>query len=704
MQETEIHSRKRRSKIGRWAAFILVLLFLGGYGLYTMRKNVVSAKPAEIEDYQIWKDKAIDASRDIAVQDGGRIKPFSTWAGFTMLKLHGARSMTISVKGEKEKLGPEAVLLDCLFRPHLAKELPIFRIDNSDVITTLATHDLPEDVRRASGIDDASLEAAVKELKEKKNRRDRYSYNELEPIAPALLARTQQIRKAQPEKAKMTSDNRATVDLGEKVWLFMQLIYHMDFARADVHIQEGTPVIDKKNMQRMSYWIRSFPMLAEAVRQMDPTGQKLPPHLRDLFSDLELRMRRSSENINILPPYEKDEKVWTPVGKRIEKVVGGNRDHAPELISDMEMLEDACIALRESGQSDFADKLTLWKKSVHDRIGADATGKLGTEVMYAKMDYFYRALVIFVFAFVLVMFGWLAPRSLGAKICNMLAVALALLALALMVAGITHRCIIMERSPVGNLYDTILFIAATGVLVLLLVELMTRRAVALGLAIFMGMACMFLARRYEIGDAKDHMDPLVAVLKSNFWLSTHVVTVTIGYMGGLAAAGLSVIYIFARVLGIDEGDAKFRRAMTRIAYGMVCFTLFFSLIGTVLGGIWANDSWGRFWGWDPKENGALMIVLWCLVVLHARLAGFLREWGIHIAAVFGANIVAFSWWHVNSLSTGLHSYGFIDGLGVIWGFYGLMTGVCLLGIIASLVTKSKKSAKKSLASAEVPSA
>ncbi|MBK1830108.1 cytochrome c biogenesis protein CcsA [Verrucomicrobiaceae bacterium R5-34] len=696
MQENEIHYRKQRSKMGRWAAFILVLLFLGGYGLYTMRKNVVSAKPAEIEGYQVWKDKALDASRDIAVQDGGRIKPFSTWAGFTMLKLHGARSMKISVDGEKVKLGPEAVLLDCLFRPEMAKDLPIFRIDDANVITTLATHDLPEEVRRASGIDDASLEAAVKELEKKKNRRDRYSYNELEPIAPALLAKVQQIRKNQPEKAKMTSDHRRTVDLGEKVWMFMQLIYHMDFARADVEIKEGTPVVDKKSMQRMSYWIRSFPLLADAVRQMDPTGQKLPPHLRSLFSDLELRMRRSSENINILPPYEEDEKVWLPVGKRIEKVVSGNREHADELIADMEMLEDATIALREKGQSAFADELNEWKKSVHGRIGKDATSKLSTEVAYAKMDYFFRSLVIFIFAFILIMFGWLAPRSLGAKICNILAAGLAVIALALMIAGITHRCIIMERSPVGNLYDTILFIATTGVLVLLLVELMTRRAVALGLAVFMGLACMFLARRYEIGDAKDHMDPLVAVLKSNFWLSTHVVTVTIGYMGGLAAAGLSVIYLFARVLGIDEGDAKFRRAMTRIAYGMVCFTLFFSLIGTVLGGIWANDSWGRFWGWDPKENGALMIVLWCLVVLHARLAGYLREWGIHIAAVFGANIVAFSWWHVNSLSTGLHSYGFIDGLGVIWGFYGLMTGVCLMGMIAAVVTRANKPINQSL--------
>lgn len=672
--------------LGRWIAFCLAIIFIGGYGLLTIRKNVVSDKPAEISQYQVWKSEVVDTSRDMAIQDGGRVKPFSTWAGFTMLQLHGARSMRISVDGEKEKLSPEEVMLDCLFRPKLAKELPIFRVDNSEIITSLSMDDLSEESLKHSGVDEAKFTAAIQELRKSKDRRDRYSYNELADVVSVLLAKAHQLRKEQPEKAKMTVDNRQTVDLGEKIWLFMKLVFHMDFARADVAIKEGTPVINKENMQRMSYWIRSFPILAQAVKEMNSSGGAMPEHLEELFGDLQNRMSRASEDIGIIPPYDEKEKEWTPVGERIEEVVKGDRTHAAQLIADIEILENAFLALRNEGQIAFAGELDIWKKSIHERIGSDAVNIVGSEVGYNRWNYFYNALVIFIFAFVLIMFGWLAPRTLGSRICNWMAAFLAIAALGLMIAGIVHRCIIMERSPIGNLYDTIIFIGTTAVLVMLLVELMTKRAVALGLSVFMGMACMFLARRYEIGDAKDHMDPLVAVLKSNFWLSTHVVTITIGYMGGLAAAGLSAVYLFARVLGIDEGDKKFRRAMTRIAYGMVCFTLFFSLIGTVLGGIWANDSWGRFWGWDPKENGALMIVLWCLAVLHARLAGYIKEWGIHIVSVFGANIVAFSWWHVNSLSIGLHSYGFIDGLGVIWGFYGLMVAICLMGMIAALIT------------------
>jgi hypothetical protein len=86
----------------------------------------------------------------------------------------------------------------------------------------------------------------------------------------------------------------------------------------------------------------------------------------------------------------------------------------------------------------------------------------------------------------------------------------------------------------------------------------------------------------------------------------------------------------------------------------------FSFVGTVLGGIWADQSWGRFWGWDPKENGALLIVLWNALILHARWDGWARERGLMNLAILGSVITAFSWFGVNMLGVGLHSYGFMD--------------------------------------------
>ena len=97
-----------------------------------------------------------------------------------------------------------------------------------------------------------------------------------------------------------------------------------------------------------------------------------------------------------------------------------------------------------------------------------------------------------------------------------------------------------------------------------------------------------------------------------------------------------------------------------MVYGIVCFATLFSFVGTVLGGIWADQSWGRFWGWDPKENGALLIVLWNAIILHARWGGLVRERGLMNLAIFGNIVTAFSWFGVNMLGIGLHSYGFMD--------------------------------------------
>jgi ABC-type transport system involved in cytochrome c biogenesis permease subunit len=235
---------------------------------------------------------------------------------------------------------------------------------------------------------------------------------------------------------------------------------------------------------------------------------------------------------------------------------------------------------------------------------------------------------------------------------------------------------------VGNLYDTIIFIATASVVFLMVFEWFTRRGFALALAPVAGMALILLSRMFEVGDAKDHMDPLVAVLASNFWLTIHVITITLGYAGGLLTALFGAIYILLRGLGLDAGSADLRRMLTRATYGCVCLTLFLSLTGTVLGGIWANYSWGRFWGWDPKENGALLIVLWNLAVLHARMGGIIREWGLHLAAVFGSTIVVFSWWHVNFLNVGLHTYGFTSGKGVIWMIYLVVALFLAFGFVA----------------------
>ena len=123
-----------------------------------------------------------------------------------------------------------------------------------------------------------------------------------------------------------------------------------------------------------------------------------------------------------------------------------------------------------------------------------------------------------------------------------------------------------------------------------------------------------------------------------------------------------------------------------MTYGTVCFALLFSFFGTVLGGLWADDSWGRFWGWDPKENGALIIVLWNALILHARWDGMARGRGVAILSVLGNIVVTWSFFGVNELGVGLHSYGFTEGRLRYIGMFALAHVV--IAAIGSLPTSA----------------
>jgi len=125
------------------------------------------------------------------------------------------------------------------------------------------------------------------------------------------------------------------------------------------------------------------------------------------------------------------------------------------------------------------------------------------------------------------------------------------------------------------------------------------------------------------------------------------------------AGFLAIVYVLRGFLTTTLLPAT-GKALARMVYGITCFATLFSFVGTILGGIWADQSWGRFWGWDPKENGALLIVIWCAIVLHARWGGMIRERGLMAMALFGNVVTGFSWFGVNMLGVGLHSYGFMD--------------------------------------------
>ena len=233
----------------------------------------------------------------------------------------------------------------------------------------------------------------------------------------------------------------------------------------------------------------------------------------------------------------------------------------------------------------------------------------------------------------------------------------------LIVAVLVHtfaigmRIYLQDRPPVTNLYSSAIFVGWASALAGLFIERLFKLGIAVLGASAIGATTLVIA--HNLGNDGDTMQMMQAVLDSNFWLATHVIAITLGYSATFLAGTIAMIYLLARVL-TNAVTPERERSMIRMVYGVVCFAMLLSFVGTVLGGIWADQSWGRFWGWDPKENGAALVVLINAIILHARWGGMIRAKGIAVLAVAGNIVTAWSWFGTNMLGVGLHAYGFMD--------------------------------------------
>jgi ABC-type transport system involved in cytochrome c biogenesis permease subunit len=160
-------------------------------------------------------------------------------------------------------------------------------------------------------------------------------------------------------------------------------------------------------------------------------------------------------------------------------------------------------------------------------------------------------------------------------------------------------------------------------------------------------------------------------------------------MAGCLAITYILLGLGTPLLSQKVGALELGKVLAKMVYAIVCFATLFSFTGTVLGGIWADQSWGRFWGWDPKENGALLIVIWNAIILHARWGGLVRDRGIMLLAVFGNIVTSFSWFGVNMLGIGLHSYGFMEAaFKWLMLFIATQIVIILLGLLPPGIWKS----------------
>jgi ABC-type transport system involved in cytochrome c biogenesis permease subunit len=559
----------------------------------------------------------------IPVLLNGRIKPLDTVARTSLLSLQGRQRI---VTPDGRSLVPAEWLADVLYVPEKADTYRHFLIENAEVLDLLNLR--PEDGDGGK----------------------RFSYLQVRERAPEL---ERQGRLAEETEAQLrTPFQRQVVTVRNRVVLYLRL-------KATLMPPEATdPAAEMAGLGRLGQ------------AGVDAAGRRE----REALTNRLLYMDRFGY-FRIAPQPETNGgmREWDTFGSAALAVLNTGRE---------ERTVTAHAELASSWRTGDAERFGALTDELHrliEDVDAVALRKGDFETRFNAAAPFSSSMGLYVLAFLLGVaswLGWTEPLRRSASL--LLAVAFAA-----STVGIAARMWLEGRPPVTNLYSSALFVGWGAVFLCLVLERMYRNAVGPVAGGMIGLATLVIAHHLSLSG--DTMEMMRAVLDSNFWLATHVVVITVGYSATFLAGFLGIIYIVRGVLtrSLDRATAG---ALYRMVYGVVCFATLFNLTGTVLGGIWADQSWGRFWGWDPKENGALIIVIWGAVMLHARLGGMVRERGFMAMAVFGNIVTSWSWFGTNMLGVGLHSYGFMDA-----AFYAL---VCFVGsqllLIALALTPAGK--------------
>ncbi len=541
----------------------------------------------------------------IPVLVGGRVKPLDTVARNSLLIIHTKETVRLT---NGKQLTAMRWLADTLFNAPVADQYPVFVIQNAEVLGLFGWE---------------------------QSDRKYFSFVELSPFLKQINDQGELSDKLQ--SVERSAFQNAILNLRNALVLYQRL-------------KNSLQPEDAKNFHgELGLLETNLPVAGQAALRRKEGESFDRAKLNDV-ADLIQRYQKIADMAYMLavpPSSSGGTDQWRSIGETLVQSIT-----SAEIDPVVKMYAALGDAFRSGNRSAFNQGVDRIAKSIA-KEQPNATSRASFEFLFNKVDPFTHSMVLYVIAFLLACISWMAwTRPL-----NRAAFYLLLLALAVHTFGLVSRMYLQERPPVTNLYSSAIFIGWGAVIVALILERIFRDGIGAACAGAIGFITLIIA--HHLAGSGDTLEMLQAVLDTNIWLATHVVAITTGYSAMFLAGMLAMIYIirgvFTRSLQKQTADS-----LARMTYGVVCFATLFSFVGTVLGGIWADQSWGRFWGWDPKENGAVLIVLWCAIILHARWGGFIRQRGLMIMAIFGNIVTSFSWFGVNMLGVGLHSYGFMQ--------------------------------------------
>ena len=535
----------------------------------------------------------------LPVAQEGRIKPLDTFARNSLRAL----SLRETAKADSgRKLSAVEWLLEVVTGSELSQKLKVIRIDNLDVLKVF-------DLQRREGF--------------------LYSVEEIRPHTDEFLAQLAAMTKSEQD-GKTTKDERTVVqrkliELHERLQLYITLTEAFSI-----------PPLPSPEQLKDEDFAREFAM--RLARYLDRT-------------EVELKNLKAPQPIPVaITADQQPKEAWQfyPVAWRPDRRLGGG----PMVAA----FEEMKAAYADDNPRAFNDALARYESMLRrESPPLYSPTKVSQEAYFNYVAPFYVGIPLYVLAFLVAVFAWLMRY----RPLNWTAFTLVLLTFLFHTVALGSRLYISGRPPVTNLYSSAIFIGWAAVLFGLAIEAIFRLGLGNIVASAAGFATLLIAHFYFSGG--DTITVLEAVLDTQFWLATHVVCVTFGYTATYVAGLFAVLYVLCGLF-TPLLNQSMRKDLGRMIYGVTCFAILFSFFGTVLGGLWADDSWGRFWGWDPKENGALIIVLWNALILHARWDKLVGDRGLAVLALGGNIVTSWSWFGVNQLGIGLHSYGFTDVL------------------------------------------
>jgi len=601
---------------------LLPLLALVGALLYVGKSLIPPGNPGQFD---------LAGFGQLPLLANGRIKPIDTEARSSLLRLQARQRVSSPLLSGDLVANPTEWMLDVIFRPEKADTYPTFALDNPDLLALLGK---TEDDLKINYTSTAKQVLALVGFIPSRHRR--FPLTEIWPHRAAIQ---EQARLAEPIDPTVRTPFQRAV---------MQLYFNL------VHYQRLQHAFVMPGRESFLNDLLTFQDQVEAGVEAVKAKQANQPHDEALVNAMiemgeQFGAMAQVSNFGVVPPdsSQTDLTAWKTAGASLlETFQTGQVDPAALAYAGL------ARAWRQQQPEQFNKLIELYRNGLQQRFSVQLD-KASSEWRFNAAEPFYLSMKLYGLAFFLAIFSWLKwPDTLGRMAFWLVAVAWVVCT-----AGILTRMFLEGRPPVTNLYSSALFVGWGAVALCLVLEHWYRNAVGSVAAGIVGFATLLVAHHLSLSG--DTLEMMRAVLDSNFWLATHVVVITAGYSAVFLAGFLAIIYIFRGMFtrSLDKATAD---SLSRMVYGIVCFATLFSFAGTVLGGIWADQSWGRFWGWDPKENGALLIVVWNAIILHARWGGMIRQRGLMMLAVGGNIITSWSWFGTNMLGVGLHSYGFTD--------------------------------------------